>query len=71
MTLTDDVLPPLDAHSPHCCLSRGCHFVCSHMCRTDLEAIPECREHEYCRRQQPILQLRRERAEREVREELA
>lgn len=63
--MEDELLPPLDVHSPHCCMSRGCHDVCSHSCRQDIEAIPVCYDHEYCRRQQPILQLRLERIERE------
>ena len=25
-------------HDPHCCASRGCHGVCSHLCETDLAA---------------------------------
>lgn len=51
-------------HSPHCCRSRGCHDVCSHACGTDIEAIPICYEHEYCRANQAIVQARIEAAER-------
>jgi hypothetical protein len=41
-------------HSPHCCMTRGCHNVCSHCCGTYFEAVPVCNCSDYCRSRQGL-----------------